>query len=240
MRVSIEGSTAMSCPECVTTACCTSEEGPFPRDCPTRVLDADALRGAYAASADGELARQAARVEAGGYCRLTRLEEIMDFARRCGFSRLGLAHCIGLQAEAAVVKRVFEANGLAVEAVACKAGALPKEMLGLDDDDKLSPGEFESMCNPIGQAQVLAAAETELNVLLGLCVGHDSLFFKHSVAPVTVLAAKDRVLGHNPLAAVYMADGYYHDRLFPTAGETGRAGEEREGEPADGDSVSAG
>jgi len=214
----------MSCPECVTTACCTSEEGPFPRDCPTRVLDADALREAYAASPDGELARQAARVEADGYCRLTRLEEIMDFARRCGFSRLGLAHCIGLQGEAAVVKRVFEANGLEVEAVACKAGALPKEMLGLDDGDKLSPGEFESMCNPIGQAQILAVAGTELNVVLGLCVGHDSLFFKHSVAPVTVLAAKDRVLGHNPLAAVYMADGYYHDRLFPPAEATSQAG----------------
>jgi len=139
----------------------------------------------------------------------------MAFAHRCGYSRLGLAHCIGLQDEAAVVKRVFEANGLRTEAVACKAGAFPKEVLGLTDDDKVAPGEFESMCNPIGQARLLAEAGTELNVLLGLCVGHDSLFFKHSVAPVTVLAAKDRVLGHNPLAAVYQVDGYYHDRLFP-------------------------
>jgi uncharacterized metal-binding protein len=184
-------------------------------------VDEAALVDVYSQSANGELARQAARVEAGGYCRLTRLEEIMDFARRCGASHLGLAHCIGLQAEAAVVKRVFEANGMRVEAVACKAGALPKEILGLKDDDKLSPGEFESMCNPIGQAQVLARAGTELNVVLGLCVGHDSLFFRHSVAPVTVLAAKDRVLGHNPLAAVYLADGYYHDRLFPRGGESG-------------------
>ena len=105
------------------------------------------------------------------------------------------------------------------EAVACKAGALPKEVLGLGDADKVSAGEFESMCNPIGQARLLAEAGTELNVLLGLCVGHDSLFFKHSVAPVTVLAAKDRVLGHNPLAAIYQADGYYHDRLFPAEGK---------------------
>ena len=220
-----------TCSDCATAACCESETGPFRKNCPTRDLDSASLSEAYGDSADGELARQAARVEAGGYCRLTRLEEIMDFARRCGFSRLGLAHCIALQGEAAVVKRVFEANGLEVEAVACKAGALPKEMLGLDDADKLSPGEFESMCNPIGQAQTLARAGTELNVLLGLCVGHDSLFFKHSVAPVTVLAAKDRVLGHNPLAAVYLADGYYHDRLFPAAEAT---------EPANGGSVPAG
>ena len=205
-----------TCADCATTACCESEVGPFPKDCPTRDFDKAVLAAAYGQAADGDLARQAARVEAAGYCRLTRLEEIMDFARRSGFSRLGLAHCIGLQSEAAVVKRVFEAHGLRVETVACKAGALPKESLGLGDDEKLSPGEFESMCNPIGQAQVLARAGTELNVVLGLCVGHDSLFMRHSVAPVTVLAVKDRVLGHNPLAAVYLADGYYHDRLFPS------------------------
>jgi uncharacterized metal-binding protein len=203
------------CSDCGSAACCAGEAGPFPGNCPTGDLDADDLLKAYGDGIDGELARQAARVEAQGYCRLTRIEEIMAFAHRCGYSRLGLAHCIGLQDEAAVVKRVFEANGLRTEAVACKAGALPKEALGLTDDDKVAPGEFESMCNPIGQARLLADAGTELNVLLGLCVGHDSLFFKHSVAPVTVLAAKDRVLGHNPLAAVYQADRYYHDRLFP-------------------------
>lgn len=208
----------MSCPNCASRACCESENGPFPKDCPTRELDNEVLLAAYAESPDADLARQAARVEAGGYGRLTRIEEIMDFARRSAFSRLGLAHCIGLQREAAVVRRVFAANGFVVEAVACKAGAIPKEAIGLSDDDKLSPGEFESMCNPIGQARALADAGTELNVLMGLCVGHDSLFFRHSVAPVTVLAVKDRVLGHNPLAAVYLADGYYHDRLFP-AGE---------------------
>ena len=47
------------------------------------------------------------------------------------------------------------------------------------------------------------------NVLLGLCVGHDSLFFKYTEAPCTVLAVKDRLLGHNPLAAVYNVDSYY-------------------------------
>jgi uncharacterized metal-binding protein len=109
--------------------------------------------------------------------------------------------------------------------VACKAGALPKESIGLTDADKVSPGEFESMCNPIGQARILAQAGTELNVLMGLCVGHDSLFFRHSEAPVTVLAVKDRVLGHNPLAAVYQADGYYRDRLFPAKDDTPAAPE---------------
>lgn len=31
----------------------------------------------------------------------------------------------------------------------------------------------------------------------------------HSKAPVTVLVVKDRVLGHNPVAALYTAETYY-------------------------------
>ncbi len=149
----------------------------------------------------------------------------MDFARRCGLSRLGLAFCIGLQSEAAIVSRILRANGFAVDSVACKNGSLSKEELGLGDEDKVAPREFESMCNPIGQARALARAGTELNLLLGLCVGHDSLFMKQSEAPVTVLAVKDRVLGHNPLAAIYLADGYYSAKLFPhdIAGASGDA-----------------
>ena len=65
------------------------------------------------------------------------------------------------------------------------------------------------MCNPILQAMVLNDGKTDLNVLLGLCVGHDSLFFKYAEAPCTVLAVKDRLLGHNPLAAIYTSDSYY-------------------------------
>lgn len=217
-----------TCSHCRTTACCESETGPFPKNCPTHDLDEEELVAAYNDPVDGELARQAARVEAHGYCRLTRTEEIVDFARRCGFSHVGIAHCIGFQREAAVVKRVFEAHGLRVATVACKAGALPKEIIGLEKPDKLSAEEFESMCNPIGQARVLARIGTELNVVLGLCVGHDSLFFRHSEAPVTVLAAKDRVLGHNPLAAIYLADSYFHDRLFPPE-ESGEKHQEGEG-----------
>lgn len=51
--------------------------------------------------------------------------------------------------------------------------------------------------------------KTEFNVLMGLCVGHDSLLFQYATAPCTVLAVKDRMLGHNPLAAVYNVDSYY-------------------------------
>jgi uncharacterized metal-binding protein len=213
-----------ACAECGRVSCDSGDAASYPRDCPSREsFEAEALD-QYRDGEDRRLARNAGLVEAHGYCRLTRVEEIMDFARRCGYSKLGLAFCIGLQAEAAVTSRVLRANGFSVDSVACKNGSLPKEELGLGDEDKVTSGEFEAMCNPIGQARALDNAGTELNLLLGLCVGHDSLFMKHSVAPVTVLAAKDRVLGHNPLAAIYMADGYYCDKLFPKADDAEGAG----------------
>ena len=55
--------------------------------------------------------------------------------------------------------------------------------------------------------------KTDLNVIIGLCVGHDSLFIKYSKALVTTLITKDRVLGHNPAAALYTS-GFYYKRLL--------------------------
>ena len=75
--------------------------------------------------------------------------------------------------------------------------------------DQVDPGAaHETMCNPIFQALALNEARSEFNILLGLCVGHDSLFFKHATAMGTVLAVKDRLLGHNPLAAIYQYESY--------------------------------
>jgi uncharacterized metal-binding protein len=155
------------------------------------------------------LACESARTESAGYCRNTRIQEIMDFARRMGATRLGIAHCVGLMEEAKVAREIFLGNGFEVDAICCKVGSIEKEKLGLKDEEKVHPGQFEALCNPVAQATLLAKAGTQLNVVIGLCVGHDSLFFMHSRAPVTVLVAKDRVLGHNPVAALYTSHSYY-------------------------------
>jgi uncharacterized metal-binding protein len=165
------------------------------------------------------LAVESARTEASGYMRRTRIEDIVDFARRIGAQKLGIAHCIGLMREARIAMEAFAAHGFEVCTVCCKVGSLDKEKLGLKDHEKVSPGEYEPLCNPVAQAALLDRAGTQLNVVVGLCVGHDSLFFMHSKAPTTVLVAKDRVLAHNPVAALYTA-GTYYSRL-------------KRGEPAD-------
>ena len=156
-----------------------------------------------------KMARESARTEADGYCKRTRIEEIMDFARRIGAHKLGIAHCIGLMEEAKLAREIFMAGGFEVYTVCCKVGSIDKESLGLKDEEKVTPGQYEPTCSPVGQAAILAQAGTQLNVVIGLCVGHDSLFFMHSQAPTTVLVAKDRVLGHNPVAALYTSHSYY-------------------------------
>ena len=155
------------------------------------------------------IALESARTEAAGYCVATRVEETMDFARRMGWRRLGIAHCVGLMREAKVARDIFEAHGFEVFTVCCKTGSIDKESVGVKDEEKLRPGQYEVMCNPVGQAALLARAGTEFNVVMGLCVGHDSLFLMHTKVPATVLVVKDRVLGHNPVAALYTNHPYY-------------------------------
>lgn len=108
-----------------------------------------------------------------------------------------------------MVEKLFRERDFEVVSALCKAGCSPKEQIGLADDQKINAGQFETMCNPIAQAYLLNAAQTQFNLVMGLCVGHDSLFLKYAEAPCTVLAVKDRVLGHNPLAAIYNIDSYY-------------------------------
>jgi len=143
------------------------------------------------------------------YCKLTRVEETMLYARLRGFKKLGLAFCVGLSQEAELFTNLLINEGFEVVSVCCMCGALSSDDVGLPEEDKIVPGFRQPMCNPIGQASVLDNNGCELNILLGLCVGDDTLFIKHSQAPVTILAVKDRVLAHNPLGALYTSRHIY-------------------------------
>ena len=154
---------------------------------------------------------------------IPRIEEIIEFAGKCSYSRIGLAFCVGLREEARLTTKIFEQKGFEVVSVNCKVGRVPKESIGLTGDEKImGAGLFEPICNPIAQAKILNAEGVDLAVLLGLCVGHDTLFFKYCSVPCTVLAVKDRVLGHNPLAALYLSGGPYYGRINAPADKAGK------------------
>ena len=156
-----------------------------------------------------EVARVSSVVEGVNYCRKTRVEETIDFARRLGLRKLGIAFCVGLRKEAATLADILESRGFEVVAVCCKLGGISKERFGVRDEEKINPGTYEGACNPAAQALVLEKEGSQLNILLGLCVGHDSIFIATTRVLTTVLATKDRVTGHCPLQPVYLAESYY-------------------------------
>jgi len=207
---------------------CQDEAGKAPPFCPTANRDAVLEKAFEELKKPGirEFARQASVQEADGYADREqgyartrplkpRILEIVEFAAKMKYTRLGLVFCIGLRREAKVVEAILAANGFAVVSGLCKMGRVPKEELGVRDDQKIRIGCFEPMCNPIAQAYLMNEEKTEFNVMMGLCVGHDSLFLKYAQAPTTVFAVKDRLLGHNPLAAIYNIDSYYRALKVP-------------------------
>ncbi len=202
-----------SCVDCGTQNC-KFKTRTYPEFCPTVHLKEEDRKWAlerYDEGRNREIMIASAEVEFEGYCQWTRVQEIMEFARKIQAKRIGIANCIGLIREARVFARILQANGFDAYAVICKVAGQSKSSMGI-------PQECEqigaAMCNPILQARLLNKAHTDLNVVIGLCVGHDSLFYKYSDAYVTTLVTKDRVTGNNPVAALYTAESYYKKKFF--------------------------
>lgn len=197
-----------SCIDCAVKNCKMMDKF-YPDFCLTTNIDPDILRDAmdcYEDTQNRQTTIAAAEVEFEHYCQYTRVEEIMEFARKLGAKKIGIASCVGLLRESSILASIFRVHGFKVYGVACKVGVQKKVDVGIPEKCN---GIGENMCNPILQAKLLNAEKTDLNVVMGLCVGHDSLFYKYSAALVTTCVTKDRVLGHNPVAALYTADSYY-------------------------------
>lgn len=197
-----------SCVDC-SIGNCNWEESTYPKFCLSTQMKPEVLADAMKEYEKEEVRRvtvAAAEVEADNYCRMTRLEETIEFAKKIGAQKIGIATCLGLLSESGTLARILRSHGFEVYGVACKSGTQKKVNVGIPE--RCDAVGF-NMCNPILQAKMLNDAHTDLNILMGLCVGHDSMFYKYSDALVTTLVAKDRVLGHNTAAAIYQADKYY-------------------------------
>lgn len=196
---------------------CYRQPATFPKFCLTEAeqkAEIEEINRIYREDEEvSRISNAAADIEGTFYGKLTRVEEIAAFARRIGAKKIGIATCIGLINETKLFIKFLKAQGIESYSVICKVGSVDKTEVGIPVEKKISKGEHESLCNPILQARILAREQTDLNVIVGLCVGHDSLFNKYSEAPVTTLITKDRVLGHNPAAALY-ASSFYYKRLF--------------------------
>jgi uncharacterized metal-binding protein len=135
----------------------------------------------------------------------TRLDEILEYAKIRKVKKIGIATCVALQFESKLLSKVLEQKGFEVVSVSCFVGELNPQDFGLSG---------KRLCNPILQAELLNNEKTELNIIMGLCLGHDILFQKHIKADTTTLVVKDNSLGHNTVAALYLTQGYYRDRFL--------------------------
>ena len=130
--------------------------------------------------------------------RLCRLSELVYFCLEMNYHTLGVAYCSDLLHPATVLTSVLR-RFFHVHPVSCKL-----QVSGFEDHDNSSSSmELSKSCNPLAQAAALNRKETDLNILVGLCIGADCVFTKASLAPVTTLFNKDRALANNPIGAIY-------------------------------------
>jgi uncharacterized metal-binding protein len=140
-----------------------------------------------------------------------RVRELIEYARILGYRKLGIAACAGLIEESKILGEILTDAGFKVILVNCMAGGTTRKKLALKERGGVA--SF-IVCSPLFQAEVLNRANTELNVMMGLCLGHDTLFIKNSKADVTPLVVKDRLTGHNPVAALYTSKTSYRYKLW--------------------------
>ena len=182
---------AIQCAHCNVYACRAGRIDAAPEGCPMQSGTFPGFEELYGTEDRRRMAYESARIEAEGYCRWTRIREVLEFSRRMGYERLGIAHCADTAELAARAARFLSSEGI---------------------ETLLSP--HPERCDPQGQADFLARSATDLNIICGMCVGHEAIFIRESQAPVTALVARDARLRHNPVAALYTSNSYYRSALF--------------------------
>ena len=205
-----ESTKTITCDACKQNECAFGYPKGMPSYCEgQRYLDVlNETKTEYFKPENADIHKAAAKILSLGHDQWTRLEESIEFAKELGVSRIGLAICVGLIREGREFARFFRRAGFEVMSVACMIG-------GVRDTETGIPEEYayptRTTCNPIAQAEILNREQTELNFMVGLCLGHDILFIKHSEALVAPLVVKDKVLVNNPSAVLYSM--YHRQRL---------------------------
>ena len=203
----------IQCHQCKDNTCLAQYPQGIPENCQAqRFLDlVEESKQQYLEPDDRRFHLAAAKVlKRGGYD-WSRVQQCIEFARELGAKKVGLAVCVGLIREGREFARFLDRAGFEVISVACMVGGLKPQETGIPDE-WVNP--LGISCNPIAQAEIMNREGTELNFIYGLCVGHDTIFIKHSKAPVTYVVVKDMVTGNNPSAVLLSP---YHRMKFALA-----------------------
>ena len=190
----------LSCVDCAVTACRYGKNN-YPAFCLTKAMSEEDKASVLPLYNDGDInskyAFWSATVEGTYYGEMARVEETMEFARRVGAVKIGLAYCCELKAEAELYAKILDINGFETYMIDCKAGDFDagEVLAGQPNGHKL--------CNPVLQAQLLNKACVDMNILMGLCAGSDALFVRNAAAMTTIMINKDRLTCNNPAVTLY-------------------------------------
>ena len=148
-------------------------------------------------------------VGSGGSKR-SRIEHIMEFSRAVGFQRIGIAACAFYLPQIYYLRSILEDHGFSCMGLSCKIGGLTFADIGIPNDSNWI------LCNPLAQAFILNDFQTELNITVGLCMGHDLIFQSYSNAPVTNYTVKEKISDDNPVATLKkaIAGEYFFDPVM--------------------------
>ena len=119
-----------TCANCTVLACANNAPEKMPKNCPMRNASVmEAARAGYDLPENHDFYVNCSAIEGLGYCQWPRLKETVEFCKRMGYHKLGLAFCKGLRKEARIVADLLRAQGFEVVSVICKTGGISKGLL---------------------------------------------------------------------------------------------------------------
>ncbi len=182
----------MNCTTCDDSICRKQQSS-----CNREIFDKAEVIDQYRDPSNSEIVQAAAQlVDSGRAGTLSRMQEIVAFAKHMKYKRLGLAYCYGMEQYAKAIETTLTGEGFVVSAVSCSVGGLKQsEVNAASCIHKVS-------CNPLGQAQQLNAEKVDLTLVVGICLGHDILLNRHLDMDSTTLVVKDRKFNHAPLMGI--------------------------------------
>lgn len=209
-----------TCANCNVYACLEKVKQGMPKNCPMN--DGKYLEEIFEEYRDPEihkfyLATKTSAQPNTSFPSVPRLRYAIDFCKRMDYKKIGLAFCLRMWPEAQLYAKLIRRFGIEVVSVSCCNCGINIKDIGVPLPEGV---EFDAACNPVGQARLMNEQGVEYNLVMGLCLGHDSLFMRHANAMSTVVAVKDPATAHCPTKVLYLYNNYYERFFNPPEEET--------------------
>jgi len=182
----------MNCTNCTDKVCIKHQNS-----CSQESFDPVEIINQYREASNSKIITAAAQlVDNHRAGKLSRIDEIIEFATTMNYKKIGFAYCYGMELYAGAIQAMFTDKGFLVSAVSCSVGGLEQS------ETNTASCIHKVSCNPLGQAHQLNSENVDITLIIGICMGHDILLQRNLKMDFTTFVVKDRVHHHNPLLAI--------------------------------------